>query len=110
MNIAKRIYGKLRRETKYLTRDIHYHIGLDERFLKQARGSPFDQVMSKLINLAGRLGINQLHFHNSPGTPLYLLFVQHYKATHSFSIIFRDFGDRIVSDKIKFTFADIDIF
>ena len=39
MNIPQRIRTKLRRETKYLLRDIDHLLGFDERFFRDARGS-----------------------------------------------------------------------
>ncbi|MGZ3833776.1 MAG: polysaccharide deacetylase family protein [Mucilaginibacter sp.] len=39
MNLSHRIGSKLRREAKYLHRDIRYSLGFDERFYRDARGS-----------------------------------------------------------------------
>lgn len=67
-------------------------------------------VVSELRKIARRLGVSRVHFHSSPGTSLYKLFVSSYTPTPSFHIIFQDFGSMIPLEKIKFTFADIDIF
>jgi len=70
----------------------------------------FAEIISKLLKLASRLGLKQLQFHTSPNTQLHALFSGRYKAIPSFPVIFKDLiGDTTV-DKIKFTFADIDIF
>jgi hypothetical protein len=70
----------------------------------------FDQTMKKLIVLARKLGLTQIHFQVSPQTQLHTLFAQRYAATPSFAVMFKDLGADIDTDKIKFTLADIDIF
>ncbi|MDN3582437.1 GNAT family N-acetyltransferase [Mucilaginibacter flavus] len=70
----------------------------------------FTLVMSDLIKLAKKLGLQQIQFHTSRGTQLHSLFKLHYKAVDSFPVIFKDLGDDISTDRIRFTFADIDIF
>ncbi|MDB5118410.1 MAG: hypothetical protein JWQ79_3902 [Mucilaginibacter sp.] len=70
----------------------------------------FDHTLKKLISLSRRLGLKQIHFHSSPNTKLHGLFAQRYPAFNSFPVIFKDLSDDMVTDKIKFTLADIDIF
>ena len=70
----------------------------------------FAPVMKELRNLARELGIRQIQFHTSTGTELHKLFSASYKSTPSFPVLFQDFGSPIDLEKIKFTFADIDIF
>jgi hypothetical protein len=70
----------------------------------------FDRTMLKLNRLAGRLGVQQIHFHASPNTPLHALFAERYQAIASYPVIFKDLGAGIPTENIKFTFADIDIF
>jgi GNAT superfamily N-acetyltransferase len=70
----------------------------------------FTSVIDKLINIARNLGLNQVQFHTSRDTPLHQLFARQYKAIDSFPVIFKDLGSGVSTDKIKFTFADIDIF
>lgn len=70
----------------------------------------FTQVMYKLKKLALKLGVRQILFQSSPGTHLHSLFATCYKAIPSFPVLFQDFGVGIPLDKIKFTFADVDIF
>lgn len=70
----------------------------------------FIQVINELKKISRRLGATQIQFHCSPGTKLHSLFASHYKARPSYPVLFQDFGSGIPLTKIKFTFADIDIF
>ncbi|MEQ1675889.1 MAG: hypothetical protein ABL876_04290, partial [Chitinophagaceae bacterium] len=70
----------------------------------------FKTVMSGLKRTAWWLGIRQIQFHCSPGTPLYQLFAKHFPESPSYPVLFQDFGSPIPPEKIKFTFSDIDIF
>lgn len=70
----------------------------------------FDVTMNKLIKLAGKMGLRDVQFQASPGTSLYTLFAERYKAIPSFPVIFKDLDAGIKTENIKFTFADIDIF
>src|SRR5688572_16270280 len=70
----------------------------------------FNVVISKLKRIAKKLGKRQIQFHCSPGTSLHKFFTLNYKATPSYPILFQDFGSAIPPEKLRFTFADIDIF
>lgn len=70
----------------------------------------FGAVMTKLCKLAGKLGMDKVHFYASPNTQLHALFSQHYQPITSFPVIFKDLGSGIHTENIKFTLADIDIF
>lgn len=70
----------------------------------------FDGMMEKLKKLALRLGVQRIQFHTSHQTRLSTLFAERYEAIPSFYILFKDLGSNIPLDKIKFTFADVDIF
>jgi hypothetical protein len=70
----------------------------------------FEGMMEKLHKLAFRLGLQSIQFHTSHQTQLSTLFAERYEATPSFYILFKDLGSNIPLDKIKFTFADVDIF
>lgn len=70
----------------------------------------FEMVMTQLTTIASRLGIKAMQFHCSPGTRLFSLFEKKYEQTPSYPALFQDFGSPIPPEKIKFTFADIDIF
>ncbi len=70
----------------------------------------FNEVINELKRVTAKLGLRQIQFHCSPGTSLYDLFSKNYSATPSYPALFQDFGSAIVPGKIKFTFADIDIF
>jgi GNAT superfamily N-acetyltransferase len=72
--------------------------------------SDFATVITLLISLAKKLGLQQIQFHTSKGTQLHSLFAKQYKAIDSFPVIFKDLGSGIPTDRIRFTFADIDIF
>ena len=70
----------------------------------------FDAVMDAIKKLTKRMGLLQVFFQTSPDTRLHTLFAGRYKSKPSFPILFQDFGAEIPLDKIKFTFADTDIF
>jgi hypothetical protein len=70
----------------------------------------FGDMMYKLKKLARNMGIREIHFHASPGTPLHALFARDFNSTPSFPVIFMDFEGGAPTDKIKFTSADIDTF
>jgi len=70
----------------------------------------FNFVINKLKRIAGRLGLRQIQFHCSLGTSLHEFFAANYKATPSYPMLFQDFGSAIPPEKVKFTFADLDIF
>lgn len=70
----------------------------------------FNGVISKLKRIAKKLGKRQIQFHCSPGTSLHKIFTLNYKAMPSYPMLFQDFGSAIPPEKLRFTFADIDIF
>jgi len=67
-------------------------------------------IIHQLKRLAKKLGVKQIQFHCSPGTGLHQLFVKNYKAIPSYPMLFQDFGSSVPPGKVRFTFADIDIF
>lgn len=70
----------------------------------------FDGTIKKLRRLAAKLGMAAIHFQVSPGTALHRLFAGRFEAQPSYSIIFKPIDAGINTNRIKFTFADIDIF
>lgn len=70
----------------------------------------FVETIRALKKLAGKSGIKYLQFHCSQGTGLHQLFSSVAEVSGSFPVLFQDFGSPIPLEKIKFTFADIDIF
>jgi len=70
----------------------------------------FTLVIDKLRKLARKMGIKNIQFHCSTNISLYKLFLAQFKSTPSYPVLFQDFGSAISPEKIKFTFADIDIF
>ena len=60
--------------------------------------------------LAKKLKLTKISFHVSGGCNLHDLFASDYKPIQSFPVLFKDFGSGLQLNKIKFTFADIDIF
>ncbi len=72
--------------------------------------SNFDSVINRLKRMSKMMGIRQLQFHCSPGTGLHDLFAKRYEAHLSYPMLFQDFGSPIPPERIRFTFADIDIF
>jgi len=70
----------------------------------------FATMIEKLKGIAKKLGVRQIQFHCSPGIHLHSLFSEYCEPTPSYPALFQDFGSPIPPEKIKFTFADIDIF
>ena len=70
----------------------------------------FTTVLETLIGIARKLGVKQVQFHCSPGIQLHSLFSAYCEPSPSYPALFQDFGSPILPEKIKFTFADIDIF
>jgi hypothetical protein len=70
----------------------------------------FNHVIEELKSITRKLGLKQIHFHCSPETTLYRLFNGICEPASSFPVLFQDLGSIIPLEKIKFTFADIDIF
>jgi hypothetical protein len=70
----------------------------------------FIKVIGELKRLAKILGLRQIQFHCCPGTQLHRLFSAHFTGSVSYPMFFQDFGSEAPPEKIKFTFADIDIF
>ena len=70
----------------------------------------FSLVIEELKSIAKKLGLKQMHFHCSPGIKLNRLFATICEPVPSFPVLFQDFGSPVPLEKIKFTFADIDIF
>jgi len=70
----------------------------------------FDSMMDELHRLAFRLGVQRIVFHTSHQTQLASLFAGRYEAIPSYYVLFKDMGSHIPLEKIKFTYADIDIF
>lgn len=73
-------------------------------------GSDFDSVMRTLRKLAAALGIDRLQFHSSPAASLHSRFMEKCKPVPSFPVLFQDFSSGWDLDRIRFNFADIDIF
>jgi hypothetical protein len=78
--------------------------------MEQVDENNFDSVMDTLKGICRRLGIRQLAFHISPDTALHRLWSARYEAIPSYPVLFQDFDAALPLEKIKFTFADIDIF
>jgi hypothetical protein len=70
----------------------------------------FNDIIKGLKRLARKLGIRKIQFHSTPGTKIYNLFLENFEAKPSYPVLFQDFGAALPLEKIKFTFADIDIF
>jgi len=73
-------------------------------------GEDIDVAIEKLKVLAYKLGLKQIVFQASPASTLYASLIIRYTATPSFPVLFQNFDSGLVPEKIKFTFADIDIF
>ncbi|HVS93562.1 MAG TPA: GNAT family N-acetyltransferase [Mucilaginibacter sp.] len=74
------------------------------------RSEDFDDVMHQLKKLAIMLGMKEIHFHTCHQTRLSTMFSERYEMVPSYYLVFKDLGCHIPLDKIKFTFADVDLF
>jgi GNAT superfamily N-acetyltransferase len=70
----------------------------------------FDEMIEKILVIAEQTGAKKVFFQASKGSWLHELFLQRYRAEPAFPVIFRTIGQDIMPEKIRFTFADIDIF
>jgi hypothetical protein len=70
----------------------------------------FETMFEELKKICRRLGVKEIIFQASPGTPLANLFGRNAPAVDSFPVMFLDLGSMLDLSKIKFTFADVDIF
>lgn len=69
-----------------------------------------DLFFDEIKDLARQLGTSKITFHVCNGCKLYDLFAFHCNPLPSFPVIMKDAGSGLPFEKIKFTFADIDIF
>jgi hypothetical protein len=70
----------------------------------------FDDAIRALKKTAQKLGIPNVSFQVSPGTLLHRLLAQRMQPAPSFPVMIKDLGAGLPPEKVKFTFADIDIF
>jgi hypothetical protein len=70
----------------------------------------FDELINAIKQLAVKLGVNTIYFHACKETLLYTLFKKRFDTMPSFPVLFQNFNGSINIRKIKFTYADIDIF
>ncbi len=72
--------------------------------------SHWDPTITALTKLARRLGSRSISFQACPGTRLHTQLMQRYTPLPSFPVITMDLGADIPMQRLKFSFADIDIF
>jgi hypothetical protein len=70
----------------------------------------FSTVITELKKITKRLGLPSINFQVSPGTRLHRMFAAAFTPAASFPVCFKDLGSGVPLEKIKFSFADIDIF
>ncbi|MEO5561785.1 MAG: GNAT family N-acetyltransferase [Chitinophagaceae bacterium] len=70
----------------------------------------FEEMIQHIQAVAVKTGAGKIHFQGSPGTSLYKLFSKRYEAIPSFPVVIKKLNPKAETDRIKFTFADIDIF
>jgi len=75
--------------------------------LKENNGKSF---FEEIKALAKKLNLMNITFQVSGGCNLYGLFARNYQPIQSFPVLFKDFDSGLQLNRIKFTFADIDIF
>jgi hypothetical protein len=70
----------------------------------------FDELIKTIKKIASKLGTSVIYFHACKQTSLHTLFEQNFDSISSFPVLFQNFSENIDIKKIRFTFADIDIF
>jgi hypothetical protein len=70
----------------------------------------FMDTINSIKKIAFKLGVSAIYFHVSKETFLHKSFSEKFTNLPSFPVIFLNFTDYIDIKKIKFTFADVDIF
>lgn len=86
---------------------VEDELTIGDIILKENNGKFF---IEEIKELAKKLKLTKISFHVSGGCNLYDLFARSAKPIQSFPVLFKDFGSGVQLNKIKFTFADIDIF
>ncbi|CAN5390923.1 hypothetical protein BH10BAC2_BH10BAC2_47810 [soil metagenome] len=86
---------------------ISHHITIGDIELGE---NNFDLIIATIKKISKRLGIKAIYFHSCSKTILHTLFSEKYPPQASFPVIYKDFDSGLPLEKIKFTFADIDIF
>ncbi len=76
----------------------------------QTDAANIDATLTRLKKLARTLGLKQVVLQASPASKLYQLLAERYRPGASFPVLFQDFDSGLDLNRIKFTFADIDIF
>jgi hypothetical protein len=90
----------------WLTHSFHLMVG-DMQGIDETN---FHDTVRQLKRLAFMLGLRRLHFHVSAGTKLHKLLADAYPSIPSYPVLVQDFGIDLPLEKIRFTYADIDIF
>ena len=70
----------------------------------------FEKTIHTLKKMARKLGVKQVMFQVSEGTPLCARLQNYAEGAPGFPVMVKDLGSGIPTDQLKFTFADIDIF
>ncbi len=76
----------------------------------ERRGEDIETIVSVLKELAGKLGIKAIYFQASGSVGLAKAFAELYEGVPAFNMIYKVLRGDIDADKIKFTFADADVF
>jgi len=78
--------------------------------MEAATAHNFETTIDELKKICRRLGVKEIIFQTSPGTLLSDLFARNVSPAASFPVMFLDLGSDQDLTKVKFTFADLDIF
>ncbi len=70
----------------------------------------FDALMKLITKAAVKNAAGRIHFQCSRGSRLHHLFGKRYRAIPSFPVVIKKVNPDLNTDRIKFTYADIDIF
>jgi GNAT superfamily N-acetyltransferase len=76
----------------------------------EVKEKDFDKTIIGIQSIAQETGASQIYFQSSKDTSLHTLFSQRYTAIPSFPVVMKKIRQGVDTARIKFTFADIDIF
>ncbi len=78
--------------------------------LEASSEADLDRTVRALERLAARLGVHQILFQASKGTRSSTFFASRFRTLPGLPVIYRDLRSQIPSEKLRFTFGDLDNF
>jgi hypothetical protein len=78
--------------------------------VEAASETAFVRTLEALERLAGKLGVHQILFQAASGSRVSSLFERRYPPLPGLAVVYRDLRSQIPSEKLRFTFGDLDNF